>query len=54
MTVPSHVPGIDVDEYCVPDHVDDYERAAAELREERREYLADFPELDDDVLDAVY
>ncbi|WP_227134282.1 phosphoenolpyruvate carboxykinase [Halorubellus salinus] len=54
MTVPSHVPGIDVDEYCVPDHVDDYEAAAAELREERREYLAEFPELDDDVVDAVY
>ncbi len=54
MTVPSRVPGIDVDEFCVPDHVDDYDAAAAELREERREYLAGFPELDDDVLDAVY
>jgi len=54
MTVPSHVPGVDVDAYCVPDHVEDYEAAAAELRADRREYLASFPELDEDVVDAVY
>jgi phosphoenolpyruvate carboxykinase (ATP) len=54
MTVPSDVPGLDADEYRVPDHVDDYEQAAADLREERRAYLQQFDALDDDVLDAVY
>jgi len=54
LTVPSDVPGIDVDDYRVPDHVDDYDEAAAELREERRAYLQQFDALDDDVVDAVY
>jgi phosphoenolpyruvate carboxykinase (ATP) len=54
LTVPSSVPDIDVDEYCVPDHVDNYEQAAADLREERRAYLQQFDGLDDDVVNAVY
>jgi len=54
MTIPERVPGIDVAAFYVPDHVEDYERAAAELRAERREYLAAFDALDDDVADSVY
>jgi phosphoenolpyruvate carboxykinase (ATP) len=54
LTIPSHVPGMDVDDYYVPDHVDDYETARQDLRAERRAYLAGFDELDDDIEDAVY
>jgi len=54
MTVPEHVPGMAVEEFHVPDHVDDYEDAAADLRAERRRYLESFDDLDEDVVDAVY
>ncbi|NHN40867.1 phosphoenolpyruvate carboxykinase (ATP) [Halorubellus sp. JP-L1] len=54
LEIPSSVPGIDVSEFYVPDHVDDYERAATELRRERLQYLAQFDALDDDVADGVY
>ena len=54
MTVPTHVPGLAIDEYYVPDHVDDYESAVEALREERRRYLESFPTLSDSIVDAVY
>ena len=54
LTIPSQVPGLAVDEFYVPDHVADYEDAAAELRAERKAYLEAFEDLDDDVVDAVY
>ncbi len=54
LTIPEEVPGLDIAEYYVPDHVDDYEDAAAELREERREYLAVFEDLDEGIRDATY
>ncbi|WP_247728702.1 phosphoenolpyruvate carboxykinase (ATP) [Halovivax limisalsi] len=54
MTIPSDVPGIDVEEFYVPDHVSDFEDAIASLREERRAYLAEFPELREEIVDAVY
>jgi len=54
MTIPSHVPGIDIDAFHVPDHVEDYAGRAAALRAEREAHLAQYPELDDAILDAVY
>jgi len=54
MTLPSHVPGLDVDDYYVPDHVAEFDAAQRELRAERRAYLASFEDLADDIADAVY
>ncbi|WP_290819167.1 phosphoenolpyruvate carboxykinase (ATP) [Halovivax sp.] len=54
LTIPSSVPGLDVDEYYVPDHVDDYDDAVAGLRAERRAYLESFPDLSEEIVDAVY
>ncbi|WIV66430.1 phosphoenolpyruvate carboxykinase (ATP) [Natrialbaceae archaeon AArc-T1-2] len=54
MTIPAEIPGIDVEEFYVPDHVEDYEDAAAELREERREYLESFEALAPEIKDATY
>ncbi|SEQ32197.1 phosphoenolpyruvate carboxykinase (ATP) [Natrinema salaciae] len=54
LTIPDSIPGIDVDDYYVPDHVDDYEDALADLRADRRAYLAQFDELRTEIVDAVY
>ena len=54
LTIPESVPGLPIEEYYVPDHVDDYERAARELRQERRAYLDGFEELRDEIKRAVY
>ncbi|NIC00733.1 phosphoenolpyruvate carboxykinase (ATP) [Halobacterium sp. R2-5] len=54
LTVPSDVPGIDVEQFSVPDRVEDFEAAQSELREERLAYLAQFDDLDDDIVDATY
>ncbi|MFC6718219.1 phosphoenolpyruvate carboxykinase (ATP) [Natrialbaceae archaeon GCM10025810] len=54
LTIPEEVPGIDVEEFYVPDHVDDYDEALAELRADRRAYLEEFDELRDELADAVY
>ncbi|MFC4245779.1 phosphoenolpyruvate carboxykinase (ATP) [Natribaculum luteum] len=54
LTIPEGVPGLDVEEYYVPDHVDDYEEAATALREERLEYLEKFDDLDPEIKDATY
>ncbi|APX95801.1 phosphoenolpyruvate carboxykinase (ATP) [Natronorubrum daqingense] len=54
LTIPESVPGLDIQDYYVPDHVEDYERALAELRADRRDYLEQFDELRDEIADAVY
>ncbi|RQH02540.1 phosphoenolpyruvate carboxykinase (ATP) [Natrarchaeobius oligotrophus] len=54
LTIPSAVPGLDVDEYYVPDHVDEYAEKAADLRDERRAYLERFDELESEIVDAAY
>ncbi|MEF8778194.1 MAG: phosphoenolpyruvate carboxykinase (ATP) [Natronomonas sp.] len=53
-TIPRYVPGMDIEAFAVPDHVDDHERKLQELRAERRAYLADFDELDEEIEAAVY
>ena len=54
LTVPSHVPGMDVEAFDVAEQVPDHERELSELREERRAYLAGFEDLDGAIEDAVY
>ncbi|PGF14799.1 phosphoenolpyruvate carboxykinase [Natrinema sp. CBA1119] len=54
LTIPDSVPGLDIEDYYVPDHVDDYEDALADLRTERRDYLAEFDDLREEIEDAVY
>ncbi|WP_247000393.1 phosphoenolpyruvate carboxykinase (ATP) [Halosolutus gelatinilyticus] len=54
LTIPESVPGVDVGAYYVPDHVENYDDAAAELRTERREYLDRFDELREEITTAVY
>jgi phosphoenolpyruvate carboxykinase (ATP) len=54
LAVPSSVPGMDISEYDVAANVTDHERAVEELRTERRAYLAEFDDLDDEIRDAVY
>ena len=54
LTVPEAVPGLEIGDYYVPDHVDEYDAAVADLRAERRAYLESFPELRDEIVDAVY
>ncbi|MCD2203333.1 phosphoenolpyruvate carboxykinase (ATP) [Halobacterium sp. KA-6] len=54
LTVPSDVPGIDVEQFSVPDRVQDFEAVQAELREERLTYLDQFNDLNDDIRDATY
>ena len=54
LDVPESVPGVDVEGLYPPEHFEDYESALVDMREERREYLAQFETLADDIKDAVY
>ncbi len=54
LTVPRSVPGIDIDDFVVPDHVENYEQKLRELRAERSAYLTAFEELDEEIQNAVY
>ena len=54
LTIPESVPELEIEEFYVPDHVDDYEEAVAALRAERREYLEQFDDLREEIKDAVY
>ncbi|QLG50819.1 phosphoenolpyruvate carboxykinase (ATP) [Natrinema halophilum] len=54
LTIPETVPGLDIEDYYVPDYVDDYDEALADLRTERREYLSQFDDLRDQIKAAVY
>jgi len=54
LVVPSNVPGIDIEQFRIPDRVEDFQAARAELREERLTYLEQFDDLDDDIINAAY
>lgn len=54
LTVPSEVPGVDVEEFEVSANVEDHEEKVAELREDRRSYLSGFDDLYPEIVDAVY
>ena len=53
-TVPTSVPGTDIDAFPVADHVEAPECRLRELRAEQRAHLAEFAELDDEIAGAVY
>jgi phosphoenolpyruvate carboxykinase (ATP) len=53
LSVARDAPGVDLDEMRVTERVDD-PAAFEAIREDRREHLAAFDDLDDDVRDAVY
>lgn len=52
--VPTHVPGTEIEVFRVRDNHADYESKLAELRNERRAYLAEFETLRDEIREAVY
>ncbi|USZ68383.1 phosphoenolpyruvate carboxykinase (ATP) [Halorussus salilacus] len=54
LTIPAEVPGMDIEEFYVPDHVEDFEREQERMRTERRAHLSTFEDLDDEIEDAVY
>lgn len=54
LDVPRRVPGMSIEEFRLADHCEDYETQLAELREERREYLAGFETLREGIREAVY
>ncbi len=54
LTVPGEVPGMDVSAFDVATNLDEADAKVADLREERRAYLAQFADLDDDIESAVY
>jgi phosphoenolpyruvate carboxykinase (ATP) len=54
MTVPEEVPGMEIDEFAVPENVEDADERLSELRDDRRSYLNGFDDLDDGIVDAVY
>ncbi|WP_336344109.1 phosphoenolpyruvate carboxykinase (ATP) [Halalkalicoccus ordinarius] len=54
LDVPRRVPGMPIEEFRLADHCEDYETQLAELREERREYLAGFETLREGIREAVY
>jgi len=54
MTLPTSVPGVAIDRYYVPLLVDDYAGRIADLRDERRNYLATFDELNEKIREAAY
>ncbi|WP_416841281.1 phosphoenolpyruvate carboxykinase (ATP) [Haloferax sp. DFSO52] len=54
LTVPTNVPGIDIGQFVVADHVENFDEMHSELRQERQAYLSQFSELDDDILTSTY
>jgi phosphoenolpyruvate carboxykinase (ATP) len=54
LSVPGSVPGLDVDRFDVADALADADDRIAQLRDERRRYLDEFDDLDDEILAAVY
>ena len=52
--VPEHVPGLAVEDLYPPDHYEDFTAELADLRAERRAYLAQFDTLAEEVREAVY
>ncbi|KYH26699.1 phosphoenolpyruvate carboxykinase [Halalkalicoccus paucihalophilus] len=52
--VPTHVPGMEIERFRLDENHDEYDEKLAELREERREYLAEFETLREEIREAVY
>jgi len=54
LTVPTEVAGIDIDAFDVAGNLPDADEQLADLRAERRAYLARFEDLEEPIRDAVY
>jgi phosphoenolpyruvate carboxykinase (ATP) len=54
LTIPESVPDMDVDAFDVAANLPDHEERLADLRAERRAFLAQFEDLDEDIEDAIY
>jgi phosphoenolpyruvate carboxykinase (ATP) len=54
LSVPASVPDLDVERFDVGDALDDADERIAALRAERRDYLEEFDDLDDEIRAAVY
>lgn len=54
MTVPEAVPGLDVDRFDVPQLIEDFDAKHEALRQERRDYLAAFDDLRQEIVNAAY
>jgi phosphoenolpyruvate carboxykinase (ATP) len=54
LEIPEAVPGIDIDEFYPPDHVENYPGELAAVRAERQEYLRQFEDLREEIRDAAY
>lgn len=54
MSIPTHVPGVDIDQFYPPRNVDAYDDRIAALRGERRNYLSEFETLDSSISNATY
>jgi len=52
--VPEAVPGVDIEQFYPPNQFEDYRNELEAMRAERREYLAQFETLADDIKNAVY
>lgn len=52
--VPTHVPGAEIERFDPAENHDEYDEKLSELREERREYLAEFETLREEIREAVY
>lgn len=52
--IPETVPGMDIDAFYPPDHVTDFERRLAAVRQDRRDWLARFDDLRDEIRNAAY
>jgi len=54
LELPESIPGFDPEAFYPPNHYEDYQSELDAMREERREYLAQFETLADEIHDAVY
>ncbi len=54
LELPEDVPGMDIEAFYPPDMFDDYDERLRAVRDDREQWLSQFPELRDDIRDAVY
>lgn len=53
LTIPVEVPYLDISEFYPPDYVDDYPSQLAELQEDRQSFLAQFDDLEREIIESA-
>ena len=53
LTIPDEVPNLDISEFYPPDYVDDYPSQLAELQEDRQSFLAQFDDLEREIIESA-